>query len=88
MPGGRLEVEVRNRVGEGQLNEGCGAEWVQKVRCWLAVCFCFVVVVVASLFLITFALVQRVLTGERDSVTGQSPRVRFGHHLTSARVTT
>ena len=32
MPGGRLEIEVRNRVGEGQLNEGCGAEWAQKVR--------------------------------------------------------
>ena len=32
MPGGELSVEVRNRVGEGQLNEGCGAEWVQKVR--------------------------------------------------------
>ncbi|CAB1103506.1 unnamed protein product [Ectocarpus sp. CCAP 1310/34] len=30
MPGGRLEVEVRNRVGAGQLNEGCGAEWAQK----------------------------------------------------------
>eukprot|EP00904_Undaria_pinnatifida_P011484 jgi/Undpi1/7466/HiC_scaffold_22.g09939.m1 len=30
MPGGELSVEVRNRVGEGQLNEGCGAEWVQK----------------------------------------------------------
>lgn len=32
MPGGGLAVEVRNRVGEGQLNEGCGAEWAQKVR--------------------------------------------------------
>ena len=32
MPGGGLSVEVRNRVGEGQRNEGCGAEWVQKVR--------------------------------------------------------
>ena len=31
MPGGGLAVEVRNRVGEGQLNEGCGAEWAQKV---------------------------------------------------------
>lgn len=31
MPGGSLEIEVRNRVGEGQLNEGCGAEWAQKV---------------------------------------------------------
>ena len=30
MPGGKLEIEVRNRVGEGQLNEGCGAEWAQK----------------------------------------------------------
>ncbi|CAM9385398.1 unnamed protein product [Scytosiphon promiscuus] len=30
MPGGRLEIEVRNRVGQGQLNEGCGAEWAQK----------------------------------------------------------
>lgn len=26
-----MEVEVRNRVGEGPLNEGCGAEWAQKV---------------------------------------------------------
>ena len=32
MPGGRLEIQVRNRVGEGQLNEGCGAEWAQKVN--------------------------------------------------------
>lgn len=31
MPEGGLEVEVRNRVGEGPLNEGCGAEWAQKV---------------------------------------------------------
>ncbi len=36
MPGGRLEIEVRNRVGEGPLNQGCGAEWAQKVR--LIVC--------------------------------------------------
>lgn len=35
IPLGGLEVEVRNRVGEGQLNEGCGAEWVQKVRVYL-----------------------------------------------------
>lgn len=26
-----MQVEIRNRVGEGPLNEGCGAEWVQKV---------------------------------------------------------
>lgn len=32
MPGGKMRVEIRNRVGEGPLNEGCGAEWVQKVR--------------------------------------------------------
>ncbi|CAM9771735.1 unnamed protein product [Ascophyllum nodosum] len=30
MPGGDTRVEIRNRVGEGRLNEGCGAEWVQK----------------------------------------------------------
>lgn len=32
MPGGKMKVEIRNRVGEGPLNDGCGAEWVQKVR--------------------------------------------------------
>lgn len=48
MPGGRLEIEVRNRVGEGQLNEGCGAEWAQKVNSsgvsvsQYFVCMCFV----------------------------------------------
>lgn len=57
MPGGRLEMEVRNRVGEGQLNEGCGAEWAQKVRCSdLPVCFrccfggCWFVVIALRLY--------------------------------------
>lgn len=32
IPEGGLQVEVRNKVGEGVLNEGCGAEWAQKVH--------------------------------------------------------
>lgn len=37
MPEVGFEAEVRNRVGEGVLNEGCGAEWAQKVTLCLLV---------------------------------------------------
>ena len=30
--GGHLELTLANKVGDGPLNDGCGAEWVQKGR--------------------------------------------------------